>query len=307
MTAKKNPARTAEDVFKKIFSLLRARTGHDFSVYKPNVIVRRVEQRMASQKMAQLEAYLRFLQQNPLEVDALFRDLLIGVTNFFRDPEVFAVLQDQVIERITAGKPANSLIRIWVPGCSSGEEAYSIAILFRERMEMLKQSFKVQIFATDIDSRAIAQARAGFYPASIASDLSAERLARFFTRIPGDSGGQARHAYQARKVIRSMLTFSEQDLIMDPPFSDLDLISCRNLLIYMGAEIQRKLIPLFHQALNPGGFLLLGTSETTGACSDLFSALERRSRLFQRNQDRQTARPGEMKTIASREVLVDEG
>jgi two-component system CheB/CheR fusion protein len=288
-------AHKAEYVFKKICALVRVQTGHDFSAYKPNTLVRRVEWRMAIQRMDHLEVYLRFLQRTPAEVAALFQDLLIGVTNFFRDPQVFSVLQEQAIRRILASKPANAVVRVWVPGCSSGEEAYSIAILLQEQMERLKQNFRVQIFATDIDSQALEQARAGLYPASIAADVSPERLARFFTRIADDSGGPAEPAYQAQKIIRKMLIFSDQDLIKDPPFSRLDLISCRNLLIYMSAELQRNLIPLFHEALNPGGFLLLGTSETIGEYSDLFTALERKSRLYRAS------------STTTRERLVEEG
>ena len=217
--------------------------------------------------------------RTPAEVEALFRDLLIGVTSFFRDPEAFAALQEQVIPRLFAGKPAGAAIRVWVPGCSTGEEAYSIAILLQEQMEALKQSFKVQVFATDIDRQAIEQARAGVYPASIAADVSPERLARFFSQEP--DGG----AYRIQKGIRDMLVFSEQDVIKDPPFSRLDLISCRNLLIYMGGELQKKLIPLFHYALNPGGVLFLGTSETVGEFADLFATLDRKSKLYQRKED----------------------
>ncbi|MCX7004380.1 MAG: PAS domain-containing protein, partial [bacterium] len=178
-----------------------------------------------------------------------------------------------------AGKPVDGVIRVWVPGCSTGEEAYSIAILLAERQETMKQSFKVQVFATDIDSQAITVARAGLYPASIAADLSPERLARFFAAEPGGS------AYRIHKGIRDLLIFSEQNVIKDPPFSKLDLISCRNLLIYMGGELQKKLLPLFHYALNPGGFLFLGTSETVGEFDDLFSGLDRKLKLYQRREN----------------------
>ena len=273
------PAPKAEDALKKIFILLRAQTGHDFSQYKQNTINRRVERRMAVHQIERLDEYVRYLQQTPAEVEALFRDLLIGVTSFFRDPEAFAALEEQVIPRLFAGKPAGAVIRVWVPGCSTGEEAYSIAILLQEHMEALKQSFKVQVFATDIDSQAIEQARAGLYPASIAADVSPERLARFFAQEPDGS------AYRIHKGIRDMLVFSEQDVIKDPPFSKLDLISCRNLLIYMGGELQKKLIPLFHYALNPGGLLFLGTSETVGEFADLFATLDRKSKLYQRKED----------------------
>ena len=273
------PAPKAENALKKIFILLRAQTGHDFSQYKPSTIHRRIERRMAVHQIETMDEYVKYLQQTPAEVEALFRDLLIGVTNFFRDPEAFKALEEQVIPKLFAGKPAGAAIRVWSPGCSTGEEAYSIAILLQERMEALKQSYKVQVFATDIDSQAIATARAGLYPASIAADISPERLARFFTAEPDGS------AYRIHKGIRDMLVFSEQNVIKDPPFSKLDLISCRNLLIYMGGDLQKKLIPLFHYALNPGGFLFLGTSETVGEFGDLFAALDRKSKLYQRKED----------------------
>ncbi len=268
-----------ENALKKIFILLRAQSGHDFSLYKPSTIHRRIERRMAVHQIGALESYVKFLQKTPTEVDALFRDLLIGVTNFFRDREVFQVLEDQVIPKVLDSKPTGGVIRVWTAGCSTGEEAYSIAILLQERMEAVKQSYTVQIFATDIDSSAIATARSGVYPASIAADLSAERLARFFTAEPDGS------AYRINKGIRDMLVFSEQDVIKDPPFSKLDLISCRNLLIYMSGDLEKKLIPLFHYALNPGGMLFLGTSETVGEFGDLFASLDRKSKLFQRKED----------------------
>ena len=273
------PAPKAEGALKRIFILLRAQTGHDVSLYKRSTIARRVERRMAVHRIERLDAYVRYLQQNPLEVEALFRDLLIGVTSFFRDTDAFKALEEQVIPRLFASKSADAVIRVWAPGCSTGEEAYSIAILLQERMDVLKKSFKLQVFATDLDRQAIERARAGLYSASIAPDVSPERLARFFVQEP--VGG----AYRVHKRIRDMLVFSEQDVIKDPPFSRLDLISCRNLLIYMGAELQKKLIPLFHYALNPGGFLFLGTSESVGEFTDLFATLERKSKVYQRRED----------------------
>ncbi|MBF0529923.1 MAG: PAS domain-containing protein [Deltaproteobacteria bacterium] len=272
-----------ESALKKVFVLLRAQTSHDFSQYKQNTIIRRVERRMAVHQIERVDGYVRYLQQTPIEVEALFRDLLIGVTNFFRDPEAFEALQKQVIQRLFSGKPAGALVRVWVPGCSTGEEAYSIAILIQEHLEELKQSYRVQVFATDVDNKAIDQARAGVYPVSIAADISPERLARFFTQ---ESDGCA---YRIHKGIRDMLVFSEQDVIKDPPFSKLDLISCRNLLIYMGGELQKKIIPLFHYALNPGGWLFLGTSETVGDFVDLFATLDRKSKVYQRKEDLQGA------------------
>jgi two-component system CheB/CheR fusion protein len=273
------PAPRAENALKKIFILLRAQTGQDFSQYKPSTIHRRIERRMAVQQIETMDGYVKYLQQTPAEVEALFRDLLIGVTNFFRDPETFQALEEQVIPRLFAGKPAGAVIRVWSPGCSTGEEAYSIAILLAECQEAMKQSFKVQVFATDIDRQAIATARAGLYPASIAANISPERLARFFAAEPDGS------AYRIHKGIRDMLVFSEQDVTKDPPFSKLDLISCRNLLIYMSGDLQKKIIPLFHYALNPGGFLFLGTSETVGEFGDLFAALDRKLKLYQRKED----------------------
>jgi two-component system, chemotaxis family, CheB/CheR fusion protein len=265
------------DGLEKIFLLLRSQTGHDFSQYKRSTVVRRVERRMAVHQIDGLEDYLRYMQLTRGEADALFRELLIGVTSFFRDSEIFDEVQKQVVPQLFAGKAAGSVIRVWVPGCSTGEEAYSIAILLRERMEERKENFKVQIFATDIDREAIEHARAGVYPASIIADVSPERLAHFFDPEQRDGS-----TYRVHKSLRDMLIFSEHDLIKNPPFSKLDLISCRNLLIYMGAELQKKLMPLFHYALNPGGMLVLGSSESIGDFVNLFAPTERKSRIFQR-------------------------
>jgi two-component system CheB/CheR fusion protein len=271
--------RESENALKKIFVLLRAQTGHDFSQYKPSTIQRRIERRMFVHQLSSMESYVKLLQQAPEEVEAMFRDMLIGVTNFFRDPEAFKVLEEQVIPKLFVGKGADAAIRIWAPGCSTGEEAYSLAILLAERQEVLKRSFKVQVFATDIDSRAIATARAGVYPAAIAADLTPERLARFFEAEPG--GG----TYRIHRGIRDMLVFSEQNVIKDPSFSKLDLISCRNLLIYLNSDLQKKLIMTFHNALNPGGYLFLGTSESVGEFGDLFVSLENKQKIYQRKED----------------------
>jgi two-component system CheB/CheR fusion protein len=273
------PIHNVENALNKIFILLRAQTGHDFSQYKPTTILRRIERRMAVHQIDTLEEYLKYFQQTPVEVEALFGDLLIGVTNFFRDPDAFKVLEEQVIPRLFADKSLDGMIRIWSAGCSTGEEAYSLAIMLAEYQKVLKQRVKVQVFATDIDSRAIAVARAGIYPSSIAANISPERLSRFFVAEPDGS------TYRIHKSIRDMLVFSEQNVIKDPPFSKLDLISCRNLLIYMSGDLQKKLIPLFHYALNPGGFLFLGTSETVGDFNNHFSVLDRRSKIYQRKDD----------------------
>ena len=275
------PAPKGENSLKKIFILLRGQTGHDFSQYKPSTINRRIERRMAVHQIETMDRYVKYLQQTPVEVEALFRDLLIGVTSFFRDPEAFQALEEQVIPKLFDSELAGAggVIRVWSPGCSTGEEAYSIAILLQERLEAMKQSYKVQVFATDVDSQAIVTARDGLYPGSITADISPERLARFFVAEPDGS------AYRIHKAIRDMLVFSEQDVIKDPPFSKLDLISCRNLLIYMGGDLHKKIIPLFHYAIKPGGFLFLGTSETVGEFSDLFTKLDRKSKLYKRKED----------------------
>ena len=278
------PVLRVDDTLKKIFVLLRAQTGHDFSGYKVNTIHRRVERRMAVNQIVQKDDYILYLRKNPAEVDALFRDLLIGVTSFFRDPDAFRALEDEAIVRLLSNKAASAPIRVWVPGCSTGEEAYSIAILLQERMDALKTSFKLTVFATDLDSAAIEHARAGVYPASIADDISPERLARYFSEEPG--GG----FFRIKKLIRDILVFSEQSVIKDPPFSRLDLISCRNLLIYMGPELHKKLMPLFHYSLNQAGFLFLGTSESVGEFVELFATLNRTQKLFQRKDDGSTQR-----------------
>jgi two-component system CheB/CheR fusion protein len=268
-----------DDAIKKIFVLLRAQTGHDFSQYKPNTISRRIDRRLAVHQLASLDAYVKYLQQSPPEVEALFRDLLIGVTNFFRDPEAFQVLEEQVVPKLFAGKTVGSTVRVWSVGCSTGEEAYSLAILLVEHMEALKKSYTLQVFATDIDSRAIASARLGLFPASIAADLSPGRLARFFTLEPS---GQV---YRIHKAIRDLMVFSEQDLIKDPPFSKIDLVSCRNLLIYLDANLQKRIIPLFHYALKPTGMLFLGSSEGVGEFDSLFAVLDRKAKTYQRKED----------------------
>jgi two-component system CheB/CheR fusion protein len=291
----------SEGALKKIFVLLRAQTGHDFSQYKPSTINRRVERRMAVHQVDALDSYVRFLQQTPAEVEALFRDLLIGVTHFFRDPEAFQVLEEQVIPRLFEDKPAGSAVRIWCAGCSTGEEAYSIAMLLQERMTLLQQHFTVQLFATDMDSRAIATARAGLYPANIAADVSPERLARFFS-AESDGG-----AYRVHKGLRDMLVFSEHDLIKDPPFSRLDLVTCRNLLIYLNASLQKKLIPLFHYALRPGGVLFLGTSEGVGDFSESFAVLDRKAKIYQRKQNDHGRERGALTHLLPAPAALDSG
>ena len=266
-----------ENAIQKILVLVRARTGHDFSLYKPNTIHRRIARRMAIHQIESLDDYVKFLQKQTAEAGALFHEFLIGVTKFFRDADAFQVLEDRIIPAIVGTESDGAPLRIWVAACSTGEEAYSIALLLTERMEALRLVRPVKIFATDIDARAIATARRGYYPASIAADLTPERLARFFT---AEAGG-----YQISKAIRDLLIFSEQDAVRDPPFSKLDLISCRNLLIYMGTELQRKLLPVFHYALKPGGLLFLGTSETANEFGEFFTVLDRAAKAYRRKTD----------------------
>ncbi len=278
---KKPPASSEvppEELFKKIFILLRARTGNDFSQYKRNTVFRRIERRIAIRQLDSLDAYVKYLQKNQTELDALFGDLLIGVTKFFRDPKEFKALEEALSGQVFAGKPEGYMLRVWVPGCSTGEEAYSLAILMTELQESLKSGLQAQIFATDIDHRAIETARAGVYPAGIAGDLTPERLSRFFTAEPGGM------AYRINKKIRDMMVFSEQNALKDPPFSKLDLVSCRNLLIYLGSEIQEKLLPLFHYALNPRGLLFLGTAESVGGSDKFFEPLSHKAKIYRRKE-----------------------
>ena len=267
----------APGTLEKIVRLLRARTGHDFSLYKRNTIFRRIERRMGLHQINKVPVYVRYLQDNPQELDLLFKELLIGVTNFFRDPASWELLREQALPALLANHPAGqAALRAWVPGCSTGEEAYSLAIVFKEAAEACKpgEGYTLQIFATDLDRDAIDKARQGFFLDNIASEVSPERLNRYFTKE--DRG------YRLRKEIRDMVIFAPQDLIMDPPFTRLDILCCRNLLIYLSAEVQKKLIPLFHYSLIPGGILFLGSSETIGSPTDLFTPLHAKSRIFQK-------------------------
>jgi two-component system CheB/CheR fusion protein len=262
------------DAMQKIHVLLRAQTGHDFSLYKPNTVWRRVERRMDVHRLDHISHYVRYLQENPREVETLFKELLIGVTRFFRDPEAFQILKEKIFPGYLRDKPDNDTIRVWVPGCSSGEEAYSVAMILSECVEALDRPFNVQIFATDIDADAIAVARVGIYPESITADVNADRLRRFFSKE--DS------TYRVKKNVREMLIFAPHNVIKDPPFTKLDLICCRNLLIYLDSVLQKKLLPLFHYSLNPKGILFLGSSETIGKFVDLFSPSDRKWKIFTR-------------------------
>ncbi len=274
-----------EDAFRRVCVLLRQQTGHDFSEYKPSTLKRRIERRLAVHQIETMSAYADYLENNPMEGTALFHDLLIGVTSFFRDPAVFKALEDLVIPGFFDGRASETPIRVWSAGCSTGEEAYSVAILLKERMEAIGQTRPVQVFATDLDPSAIAIARIGLYGPAAADQMDARRLSRWFTTDPGGGG------YQIRKSIRDLLVFSEHDVIRDPPFSRLDLIVCRNLLIYLGSTLQQKLLPVFHYALNPNGVLLLGSSEGIGDFGDLFTPVDRDAKLFRRRSDALSVNP----------------
>jgi two-component system CheB/CheR fusion protein len=269
------------DEIQKIYILLRTHTGHDFSLYKQNTVFRRLERRMNIAQLNNLQEYTRLLQENPAEIELLLNELLIGVTNFFRDPESFEKLKILLFELVKS-KPESGQIRIWVTGCSTGEEAYSVAIILRECMDELKKYLNVQIFATDIDSRAIDKARLGLF-VGIESDVNKERLNKYF--ILSDNN------YQIRKEIREMIVFAPQSVIKDPPFTKLDLITCRNLLIYFNAELQKKIIPIFHYSLLPNGILFLGSSETISVFLDLFTMIDKKWKLYKRRDSIYSAQP----------------
>jgi two-component system CheB/CheR fusion protein len=276
-----------QSALEKAVILLRAHTGQDFSLYKRNTLYRRIERRMGIHQIDKMATYVRYLQENPQELDLLFKELLIGVTAFFRDPAAWEQLCAQALPELLTGRPAGQALRAWVPGCSTGEEAYSLAIALKEAsLEITpKAQCTMQVFATDLDRDAIDKARQGLFPASIAADVSPERLVRFFTK--------EERGYRVRKEIREMVIFAPQNLIMDPPFTKLDILSCRNLLIYLTAEVQKKLFPLFHYSLKPGGLLFLGSAETIGGATDLFNPLNGKSRLYCRVEPAQRAEPVE--------------
>ncbi len=262
-----------EAVRAEIYDLLRSHTGHDFSGYKTKTFVRRVKRRMALVQANTYQAYVGLLRNEAAEVQNLFRDLLINVTNFFRDTEAFAVLESMVIPKLFENRQRGDTVRAWVPGCATGEEVYSLAILMREYMDTLSQPPRVQIFATDIDDPALAVARAGRYPEPLLDALTRERRERFFT-----ADGST---FVISNVVRELCIFSPHSVIRDPPFSRMDLVSCRNLLIYLGPEIQRRVIPTFHYSLKTGGYLFLGTSESISQYSDLFATVDKKNRIFQ--------------------------
>jgi len=260
----------------KILILVRAQTGHDFTEYKKSTVYRRIQRRMAIHQIEGVDEYVQYVRENPMEAELLFKELLIGVTCFFRDPEVWKSLKQDVLPALLAANPAGSVLRAWVAACSTGEEAYTLAILFAEVLDDLKPAapYSLQIFATDMDKDAIEKGRAGLYPDNIVSDVSPERLARFFTKVPG--------GYRVSKAIRSMIIFAPQSIATDPPFAKLDVLTCRNLLIYLESELQQKLVQMFHGSLNPGGYLVLGNAETIGAATSLFAPVGPKTRIYRR-------------------------
>jgi two-component system CheB/CheR fusion protein len=262
----------------RILDLLRVRGKHDLTQYKPSTLKRRSERRMGVHGLTSLSAYESFLRDNPQELDILFKEMLIGVTSFFRDPQVWRTLKDTVLPELLArrGQQQQQRLRAWVVGCSTGEEAYSLAMVFREVAEALAKpaDWSLQIFATDLSTDAISIARRGQYPKSIAGDVSPERLKRFFV-VEGDG-------YQTAQNLREMVLFTQHNVILDPPFTRLDVLSCRNLMIYFTAPLQQRLIPLFHYALRPDAVLLLGESETVGRSLDLFESLDSPCRIYRR-------------------------
>jgi two-component system CheB/CheR fusion protein len=270
------PAERNHDL-SKVLHQLRTETGHDFSHYKSSTLLRRIERRLRVNQLDRLADYARYLQHHPVETQRLFKELLIGVSSFFRDTAAFETLQQKVIPALFQNTSPQQPVRVWVPGCATGEEAYSLAILLREHMERTQALRQAQVFATDIDRTAVVAARTGVYPPNIGIDVSEHTLKRFFVKKPD--------CYQVTNAIREMVVFAEQDLVQDPPFSKLDLISCRNVLIYMDLELQEKLLAMFYYVLNPNGYLFLGNSETIGVLTDLFAVIDRRARLFQRKTE----------------------
>ena len=261
---------------REIFTLLKVRTGHDFANYKRPTVLRRIERRINVRTLASLPEYAAYLKENLDETNALLKDLLISVTNFFRDKEAFQNLERDVLPRILTDKTSKDQVRLWVAGCATGEEAYSMAMLLAEQIGHLPDAPKVQIFATDIDEDAIAAARAGFYTLNDAADVSSDRLRRFFTT--------EKSGYRVRRELREMVLFANHNLLKDPAFSQLDLVTCRNLLIYFNGQAQERVLETFHFALKPGGYLFLGSSESIDGAGDLFSSFNREQRIFQARQ-----------------------
>jgi two-component system CheB/CheR fusion protein len=262
----------------KIIILIRTQTGIDFSPYKQSTLIRRIERRMSLHQIKNISDYVRYLQENQSEIQILRKEFLIGVTSFFRDPLAFEVLKEEIIPEILKNKNHDQPVRVWVPACSTGEEAYSIAIVLKEYMDEVKSNFQIQIFATDVDRDGVETGRLGIYSNNITVDISPERLNCFFIKNPD--------SYSIKKEIREMVIFANQNVTSDPPFLRLNLISCRNLLIYLVPESQKKLLMLFHYSLNPGGYLFLGNAETIGNFTELYSVVDRKWKMYKSIGDR---------------------
>jgi len=269
-----NARRLSESQLGEVFSVLRSSHDVDFTHYKPNTVERRIRRRMAVNKLEQLDGYLTFLRNHPAEVESLYNDLLIRVTGFFRDPEVFEAMKTDILPALMRDRDEGSPLRIWVPGCATGEEVYSVAICAMEVALAGNFTCPVQIFGTDVSDNSVNHARAGLYPENIAVDVSPDRLRRFFTKVEG--------SYRVTKSVRDSCVFARQNLTRDPPFSKLDLISCRNVMIYLGSMLQRKVMSIFHYALRSDGYLILGASETLGSFSDLFTVADRRHKFYRK-------------------------
>jgi two-component system CheB/CheR fusion protein len=275
-----------QDGYRKILLLLRSHSGVDFSLYKSTTIQRRISRRLLLSKLSTLKAYTEFLRGNAKELEALYSDVLISVTSFFRNPEAFEVLEHKVLPELLKQRGDDPL-RCWVLGCSTGQEAYSIAMVFAEAAEKAPRPHKLQIFATDLNDTLLEKARQGLYAKSLADDISPQRLRRFFVE---EGGG-----YRVAKSLREMVVFARQNLAADPPFSHMDLISCRNLLIYLEQDLQKRAIPTFHYALKPGGFLLLGASESIGSFTDLFEAVDKKHKIYSRKPAPSRALPSPLR------------
>jgi two-component system CheB/CheR fusion protein len=272
------PRRTFEEIaLRELLALLRARTRHDFTNYKRSTLLRRIERRLQVTECEDLPAYIEHVRQHPDELQGLLRDLLISVTNFFRDPEAFARLERDIVPHLFEGKGANDQIRVWVAGCATGEEAYSIAMLLMEYAGRLPSPPTIQVFATDIDEEALSSARLGVYPQAIAADVSPDRLKRFFIRDG--------HSYRVKRELREVMLFAPHNILLDPPFSKLNLISCRNLLIYINRNMQERILEIFHFALKREGYLFLGSSESAEGMADLFKPVNKKHRIFKRHED----------------------
>jgi two-component system CheB/CheR fusion protein len=262
----------AEDALQKVLGMLAGATGHDFRHYKRATVLRRIERRLQVRALSSLPEYRDLLEHDPAEHHALLNDMLIGVTNFFRDREAFDTIERDIVPELFRDKQAGEEVRAWSAACATGEEAYSLAMLLVDHASLLPSPPQVQVFASDIDEHAITMARAGVYPASIVADVPPSRLRQFFTRED--------QRYRIRKAVRDHILFATHDVLRDPPFSKLDFISCRNLLIYLNRDVQMRVLEMFHFALKPGGYLFLGSSESAEAAANFFTPVDKKHRIY---------------------------